>query len=475
MDKYIFDLNDEDVPKYFQIADRIKKLIDINEIEDGEKLPSIRKLSKELSVNTVTIINAYKKLQSEGYALLKIGSGTYAKRKDIKKNFKREYSEEIKKVTGERLKQFIDFSGESACSDIFQVEIFKNVLNEVLDRDGIDALIYQEALGYEGLRKSINKYFWNNSIGDENILIVSGAQQGIDVITKALINVDDGVIVERPTYNGALTVFKWKRANIFEASTQEDGVDINEFQNILKKNRIKCFYTMSYFQNPTGISYSHQKKEQLLELADKYDFYIIEDDYLSELIYSDEIKYESFKSMDKNDRVIYIKSFSKIFLPGIRIGYMICPAIFKESIQNSKVNTDISTSSLMQRALELYISNGYWKEHIIRLNNLYKKRYYYTDKCIIDILGDNVSYISPGGGLNFYLKISDNLNINSRELFYCCKKENVLITPGVLFYNNASDGDKYLRIGFAQTDDEKIYRGLSIINKILNRESVKGV
>ena len=467
MNKYVFPLKYNDIPKYIQIADRIKKLMDNNEIEDGEKLPSIRKLSLELNVNCITIVNAYKKLQNEGYAVQKIGSGTYAKRKDFKKNFKREYSEEIKKINGEKLKEYIDFSGEAACSDIFEVETFKNVLNEVLERDGIDALIYQEALGYEGLRESIDKYFWNGDVGACNILIISGAQQGIDVVAKALINVNDNVIIEKPTYSGALAVFKWRRANIFEVPVEYDGIDLEKFEKIVKKNKIKCFYTMSYFQNPTGISYCHDKKEALLKLAEKYDFYIIEDDYLSELIYDDKIKYESFKSLDRNDRVIYIKSFSKIFLPGIRIGYMICPLKFKESIQNSKVNTDISTSSLMQRALELYIRKGYWKEHIDKLNRTYKGRYYYIDSCMKNLFNDKASFKSPGGGLNFYLKIDDGILLNSMQLFNECKSSKILITPGVLFYKNASDGDKFFRLGFSQTEDDKIYKGIFAISKIL--------
>jgi DNA-binding transcriptional MocR family regulator len=313
MDKYSIRLEKEDIPKYAAIANNIKKLIDENKIEDGECLPSIRNLARFLQVNNVTIVNAYKKLQNEGYAIQKMGSGTYAKRKDINKNFKKEYSEVLKRISVESLKEYIDFTGESPCSEFFPVKSFKDVLNEVIDRDGSEALIYQEALGYTGLRQSISDVFWNGKVDIEDILIVSGAQQGIDIVSKALINTNDSIIIEKPTYSGALSVFKWRRADIFEVPMEEDGVDIAKFEKILKKNKIKCFYTMSYFQNPTGISYSIEKKLHLLRLAEIYDFYIIEDDYLSELIYNKNIEYKSFKSIDENDRVIYIKSFSKIF------------------------------------------------------------------------------------------------------------------------------------------------------------------
>lgn len=468
MNKYVFEFEECEIPKYIQLSSKIKNMIDANIVEDGEKLPSIRNLAEELNVNNITIVNAYKKLESEGYAVQQIGSGTYAKRKDIARSFKREFSEALKSISGAALKGYIDFNGETACSDFFPVETFKKVLNEVLDRDGSEAFIYQEALGFEGLRNSIDNFFWDGSVGTDNILVVSGAQQGIDIVSKALINIDDGVVLEKPTYNGALTVFKWRRANIFEVTMKNDGMDIDELKKLAKKNNIKCVYLMSYFQNPTGISYSSEKKKELLELAEKYDFYIIEDDYLSELIYNPLIRYETLKSMDKSDRVIYIKSFSKIFLPGIRIGYMIPPKKFREVIQNSKINTDISTSSLMQRALDLYINKGFWKEHIERLNVDYCKRYYFMEKCLKEMLKDKVSFKSPGGGLNFYLKIDELLDKDCRELFNDCKNRKVLITPGAMFYRNSKDGEKYVRLGFSQTNNEAIKKGIGIIGDCLS-------
>jgi len=466
MKRYIVSF-EEDTPKYIQVSKNIKKLIDVNEIEDGEKLPSIRNLSRFLGVNSVTIVNAYKKLESEGYAFQKIGSGTYAKRKESSRNFKKEYSDTFKNLSSNSFKEYIDFTGETTCSDLFPVETFKSVLNEVLDRDGADALVYQEALGYDGLRRSINKAFWQEKLDEDSILIVSGAQQGIDIASKALINVNDNVIVEKPTYGGALSVFRGRRANVHEVDIQNDGVDIAAFEKILKKNRIKCFYTMSYFQNPTGATYSIEKKNKILSLAEEYDFYIIEDDYLSELIYNPTIEYNTFKSLDYNDRVIYIKSFSKIFLPGIRLGYVISPNRFKEHILSSKYNTDIATSSLMQRALALYIKKGLWKKHINNLNVNYRDRYDFMVKCIEERLIGKVNMHSPGGGLNLYLNIQDDIKMDSIKLFYECRRNKVLITPGVMFYKNPKEGEKYFRLGFSQVNKEQIVKGIDIINDII--------
>lgn len=466
MEKLFLNFNDED-PKYIQISKHIERLINEKKIKDGEKLPSIRALSKMLKVNTITIVNAYKFLEQKGYAVQKMGSGTYAKEREESKKFLKKYSKAYRKVSEGSLKDYIDFSGETNCNEFFPVKTFKNVLNKVLDRDGANAFGYQSALGYDGLRKSINNYFWNKKIDSENIIIVSGAQQGIDVISKAMINVNDNVVIEKPTYSGALNVFKWRRANIFDIDMLEDGIDVEALKKVLKKNKIKCFYTMSYFQNPTGSTYTIEKKKEILNLAQENDFYILEDDYLSELIFDDNVKYESFKSLDVNDRVIYVKSFSKIFLPGIRMGYLIPPYKFSDKIQSSKINTDITTSSLMQRALDLYIKEGYWKEHMKKLNKAYKDRYKFLDKKLKKILKDKVEYKRPKGGLHFYLKISDKIKMNCIELFNKCKENQVLITPGVLFYKNPKQGEKYFRIGFSQVSFEEIEKGLNIIDKLL--------
>ncbi|WP_297635795.1 PLP-dependent aminotransferase family protein [uncultured Clostridium sp.] len=456
----------EEESKYIEIYLKIKENIENGNIEDGQRLPSIRGLSLKLNVNKITVISAYNKLKQEGYAYQKIGSGTYAKRKEIPFNFRREYSKTFKMIQGKDI-DFVDFTGETTKEIFFPIKDFKEIINKVLDRDGEEVLLTQDALGYEPLRKTINSVFWGNKIDYENILIVSGAQQGIDIASKAMLNINENIVVEKPTYGGALSVFKWKKANIIEIPMENDGINIKEFEDVLKKHKIRLLYVMSYFQNPTGSSYSLEKKKKILELANKYDFYIIEDDYLSELIYEKTLEYIPFKKLDKDDRVVYIKSFSKIFLPGIRLGYIITPAKFKENFSKTKFNTDISTSSLMQRALEYYIKNCGWKKNIIELSKEYKRRYTFLENEINLKLSEYVTYRKPKGGLNFYLELKSN-KITSRELFFRLREKNVFITPGVLFFKNKEEGDRSFRLGFSQTDREKIEIGIDIIKEELD-------
>ncbi len=462
-----FAFKDNDIPKYIQVANYIKSLIDKRKIKEGDKLPTIRELSKKIGVNNVTIVSAYNKLKSEGYAYQKVGSGSYAKRKEVASNFRKEYSNALKKISMGDLTDIIDFTGETTGEVLFPIDDLKGIINEVLERDGANALLSDNRNGYTNLIYTINKVFWNNKLNDEDIIIISGAQQGIDIASKGILNINDNIIVEKPTYVGALSVFKWRKVNLFEVPIDEDGINLNKFEKILQKNEIKCFYTMSYFQNPTGVSYSIEKKKRILDLAEIYDFYIIEDDYLSELIYENSLEYVPFKWLDKNDRVIYIKSFSKIFLPGIRLGYLVAPEVFSETLQNSKHNTDITTSSLMQRALELYISSNKWKKNIKNLNDEYIKRYTHLKTILDSEFKDMLTYNDPKGGLNFYITLKDEFKINTKELFIKLKKKNVYITPGAMFFTSQNDGQDSFRIAFYQTDKEKIEKGMKILKEEL--------
>jgi DNA-binding transcriptional MocR family regulator len=466
MEKYRVDFGKWSEAKYILIAHRIKRLIDENRIVDGEKLPSIRALADFLGVNTVTVVSAYDKLESDGYAVRKKGSGTYAKMRDSSRSFIREYSSSLKLISGQS-GEYIDFTGEMLTTEFFPIKSFKSVLDEVLDRDGAEALITQESLGYEGLRETISRVFWDGDVKLDDILIVTGAQQGIDIISKALINQNDYVLVEKPTYSGALSVFKSRRANIVDMPIGRGGIDVDKLEKLLMKNSIRCFYTMSYFQNPSGMSYGLEEKKRILQLAEMYDFFIIEDDYLSELIFDESIPYSSFRSLDKNNRVIYVKSFSKLFLPGIRLGYLITPPQHREAVQNSKFNTDIATSSLMQRALDMYIKKGYWIEYIEKLKEIYKSRYSVMEECINEMLAGMVEYISPGGGLHFYLRLSDSCGTDAVSLFRTAKGKKVLVTPGGMFYKNPMDGSKYLRLSFSTADEGQIRKGIRILSDII--------
>ena len=451
------DKNSDD-PMYMQIYEGIKRLIENDTLKSDEKLPPIRNLAQKLNVNNITIVNAYKMLESKGYVYTKVGSGTYVK---SSRQESKVYSDEVDMMGQGYIKidnNSINFSTSTPSPALFPVSDFKEIFNEVLDRDGGYAFEYQESKGYLPLRESVCEYIRRQGIDCnlKDMHILSGAQQGIDVVAKALIRFNDTIIVESPTYTGAIAAFKSRGANIIEIPMMDDGIDIKELENALKTSSPKLIYVMTNFQNPTGVSYSAEKKQNILYLAAKYNTYILEDDYLSELkFYGDMVK--PLKSMDIDNRVIYLKSFSKIFMPGIRLAFMAVPHDISGLLLSAKRTSDISTSSLMQRAFDLYLRNKKWETQLKSMRDIYKSRYDETVK-VLRQKAPFIEFKEPGGGIHIWAKT----DISSSELSSSAKLKGVLLAPGNVFY---IDGRKsnYFRLSFAGVEKNNIEKGIELI------------
>lgn len=429
---------------YHQLYNEIKELILNGELPPDTKLPTIRKLAEKLEVNNVTVVTAYNQLEADGFIYKKVGSGSFVKKLD-----KVEKLEEELESSG-----IANFGSTAPTPNLFPVEEIKAAIDEVLDRDKANAFIYQESKGYTPLRKSLVSYLekLNIDTGIDNIQIISGAQQGIDIISKAMVDYGDIVFTESPTYTGAIGVFNSRGARAIGIPIESDGIDIVELENKLKSFRPKFIYIMPNFQNPTGYSYSEEKKEKLLELASEYGFYIIEDDYLSDLHFNNR-QNRTLKSMDKADRVIYIKSFSKLFMPGLRIAFMVVPSELYSGILSAKHISDISTPGLIQRAFDAYMRNGNWDENIKRINKVYDLRYRIMVKAVEELIPEDIEYIIPEGGLNFWFKLPSGQSSN--ELYEYLLERNISIAPAMVFDLNGEDSECF-RLSVTSIDSEDI-------------------
>ncbi len=462
---------DIDTPLYIQLYEKFKTMIEENQLEK-EKLPSIRSLAKSLGVNNVTVISAYNLLEQEGYVYSLKGSGTYIKKSPV--TSKMPYLEEgdMELMVSGILpvsKDSINFASMSPTPDLFPIEEFKQALVEVLDRDGGQAFLYPEITGYDPLRESISKFLmdnYNTTVNKDQILITSGGQQGLDIISKTLINPGDCIFIENPTYSGALAAFKSRGAKIIGIPMKADGIDIELLKTYVKRHRPKFIYIMTNYQSPTTFSYSEEGKNQLISLAKEYNFYIIEDDFLTDLSFDDEKKIP-LKSMDKFDQVIFIKSFSKIFMPGVRIGFITLPnKLFKEIIK-AKHTTDVSSSGYLQRAFDLYLRKGYWKKHIDKTKKVYSIKYNIMTTELDKMAKYGVSYIPPNGGLSIWLKLPND--IDAFTLYNECSENNLAIVPGKVFFTDDSIYSNYIRLSFGAVDNDDIIEGLRILEVILSK------
>lgn len=429
---------------YLQLYNEIKELILNGELSPDTKLPTIRKLAEKLDVNNVTVVTAYNQLETDGFIYKKVGSGSFVKKLD-----EIEIEEEREENKGK-----VNFGSTAPTPNLFPVEEIKEAINEVLDRDRANAFIYQESKGYTPLRKSLKSYLEKLDIVTDidSIQIISGAQQGIDIISKAMVDYGDIVFTESPTYTGAIGVFNSRGARAIGIPIERDGIDIVELKNKLKSFRPKFIYIMPNFQNPTGYSYSKEKMEELLELAVEYGFYIIEDDYLSDLKFKNK-QNRTIKSIDRYDRVIYIKSFSKLFMPGLRIAFMVVPTELYSGILSAKHISDISTPGLIQRAFDAYMRNGNWDENIKRINKVYDLRYRIMVKAVTELMPKTVEYILPEGGLNFWFKLPSGHSSN--ELYEYLLAREISIAPSMVFDLNGEDSE-YFRLSVTSIDSEDI-------------------
>ena len=443
MDKYKLELN-KSSSKYLQIYNFIKQLIISGEIKEHEKLPPIRKLADYMGVNNATIVNVYKI----------VGSGTFASNIKLKKK---------KSVKREGL---IHFDSGNPSADMFPIEDYKKAINMALERDGSTIFDYDEGKGSKELREEISKYLREKQINTdkENIQIISGAQQGIDIVCKGLINYSDVVFIEEPTYNGALEVFKSRGAKVISIPMLDDGIDIGILKLKLEKIKPKLMYVMPNFQNPTGISYSAYKKRKLIELSEEYDFYILEDDFISDFPFDSEDN-RPLKSYDNNDRVIYIKSFSKILMPGLRIGIVEIPMELQSKILWAKYSSDISTPGLIQKSMYYYMSCFNWEEYLDNISRIYYEKYSLAKKLIDEKLGEKLKVRNAVGGINFFLELPRGYSAN--DFYNFILEKGVIITPGTYFFDNIMD-DRYFRINVANASLDDIREGISIIGENLD-------
>lgn len=469
-------LKDKQEALYVQLYDQMRELITTGKLSHGYLLPPVRKFAKFLKINAGTVMSAYKLLEKNGYIFSRTGSGSYvAELSGIVDNEESEKKEEeeidaIEILSPKFDERYINLASIALNPDLISVEAFKKVLIEVLDRDQGYAFGYQESQGFYPLRESIASDLKKYGVKAEasTMQIISGAQQGIDIVAKALLNYGDYVFTENPTYPGAIAAFRSRGAKIVEINMEEDGINIEELEDKLRKFRPKLMYVMPNIQNPTGSSYSIAKRNRLMGLARYYNAIILEDDYISELSYGKEMM-APLKAIDRDERVIYLKSFSKIFMPGLRLAFLTMPERLVNRLLAIKHNSDISTSGLTQRAFDLYLRKGIWHEHITAIRKMYLDRFKLTLATIEEFLPKSVKYVKPQGGLSIWLTLP--LGVSAKEIVEEAQNRQVLITEGTPFFPRQAI-DRYIRISFATATPAEIQSGIRMIGNVLKSKVI---
>ena len=290
-------------------------------------------------------------------------------------NLKASEIRELLKLT--TMPEIISFAGGLPAPELFPTEDLKKVDEAVLTKEGQAALQYGTTEGYTPLREQIAGRMKKSFMVDctpENIVITSGSQQGLSLLAQIFLNPGDVVLVESPTYLGAINAFKLCGPEFVEVPTDDKGIIPEELEKILAKygDRVRMMYVIPEFQNPTGITWPMERRKAFMDIINRYDFPVLEDDPYGELRFDGD-KVPSLKSMDTKGNIIFLGSFSKILMPGLRIAWMVADPTIIDKVVKLKQAVDLQSSSFGQRQTSFFIDMYDLDAHVAKIKELYKK------------------------------------------------------------------------------------------------------
>lgn len=363
----------------------------------------------------------------------------------------------------------VPFAAGNPAPEAFPIDEVREISEKILRDRPIDALQYGVTEGYTPLRETIADYMKkNHNIGREfdRVLITSGAQQTMDLTTKVLCNEGDVVICEAPSFIGSLNCFRSYNTRLRGVPVEADGINLEELERALNEEKnVKFIYVIPNFQNPSGVTMSLEKRKGVYELAKKYGVLILEDNPYGDLRVAGE-PLPSIKSFDEDGIVIYAGSFSKIFAPGVRVGFVIAPEQLAAKMTVGKQVSDVHTTIYCQLLINEWMNNYDVGAHLEKIRGIYRKKLNLMCDMIDRELGDFVTYVRPEGGLFIWCELPDRVDMPA-----FCKtavENKVAVVPGSAFMINESDPTQCIRLNFSTPSDEKIVQGMEILGKVKN-------
>ena len=365
---------------------------------------------------------------------------------------------EILKIT--QNPDVISFAGGLPAPELFPVKDIERACTSVLERSGPVALQYTTTEGYDPLRDWIAKRYnkrYGAHFDRDNVLIVHGSQQALDLTGKVFIDPGDIVLCESPTYLAAITAFRSYGAEFVEVPTDDDGMIMSELHSIIKDNKkIKMIYVVSNFQNPTGRTWSRERREELAKISAENDIVVIEDDPYGEIRFEGE-EINSIQSFDRSGNVLSTGTFSKTLCPGFRIGWIIGDKSAIRKYVLTKQGADLQCNTFVQMVISEYLETNDIDEHIQKIKKVYLKRRDIAVKIMEENFPEGVTFTRPSGGLFAWVTLPENMN--ARDLLTGCIEKNVAFVPGGSFFPNGGH-ENTLRINFSNMPDDRIREGL---------------
>ena len=364
-------------------------------------------------------------------------------------------------------KSIISFAAGNPSPLSFPVDKMHAISNEIYQNEASVAFQYGITEGYPRLREQITERLhtrFNTGTEDDDVIITTGGQQGIDLCAKVLCNEGDTIICENPSFIGALNAFRSYNTNLVGVDLESDGMNIDALEAALKANpNAKMIYVIPTFQNPAGITTSLEKRKAILELAEKYNVIILEDNPYGELRFSGK-DVPTIKSLDKNGRVVYCSSFSKILSAGMRIGFVCGPKEIVQKMVVVKQVNDVHTNQFFQMVASKFIDQYGLDEHINFIRGLYKDKCNLMLQQLDEYVGDKAVYTRPEGGLFIWLTVNGG---NGDDIAKKAIANKVAVVTGSSFNPIQGGFSPSVRLNYSTPSDEQIIEGVKRLAGIL--------
>ena len=364
----------------------------------------------------------------------------------------------------------ISLGGGYPAPESFPLDMLNELTERTVEKYAARSLQYGPTEGFLPFRKALESYLRKKEIdtNHEDILVTSGSQGFLDAIGKVFISPGDCIAVEAPTYLGALQAFNAYEPNYIRMETDEDGVSPDSIEEILKKHPIKFIYLVPTFQNPTGRTIPLNRRRIIADIIRRHDALLIEDDPYSELRYRGS-PVPTLRSLAP-DNVVYASTLSKIFAPGLRIGFCIAPESVRKWLVLSKQGVDLHTSSYTQALAAEYISGGYLEKQLPKIIGIYKPRQEAMLNAMQNYLPDGFTWSKPEGGM--FIWVEGPKNRDMETVYSRAVERNVAFVPGKYFFTSKGEGVETIRLNFTNTDEASIEKAIRILSEVIREEIV---
>lgn len=466
-----------DEPLYRQLIAGVGDLVDDGTLSPGDRLPASRRLAQDLGVHRSTVVRAYAELRALGYLDSRSGAYSTVRRRarppatrdrgepgssldfeGLATGRARAARDAVQRQSSLPAAEAIDLSRLTADPELAPIDELRRCFDQVIKRGRGGELDYRPGLGHPDLRDFLANRMRAHGIAAraDQVLVTQGAQQGLDLVLRLLVEPGAPVVVETPGYGKAQALFELHGADLRRIPMRADGMDLDALEALLRRERPRLVYTVPTFHNPTGVTTTQPHRERLLGLCERHGVPLVEDGFEEELKYLGQAVLP-IKSMDSHGLVLYLGTFSKVAFPGLRLGWLAAPKAAIPLLTALHRATCLSGVGLVQAAVARFCRSGEFEAYLRRIHRVYRRRMAALMQGLAENLPDGVTWTRPHGGYTCWITVPD-CPVDDGELARRLLAAGVRVTPGHPFFSGPPDR-VHLRVSSAVEGSDRILEG----------------